>query len=139
MPTEIKNTLLPLILLLIIAACSVQKPLSKVSTPEIKPEDSTEYELVVFDPEFETWYLLKKSPPMDHSIDYYKNWNTQYVQAWNSSSGMSGLLGSPINYDFKEKYPFEIEHKLYYYFQYVENELNIPILQSRPRITGNRR
>lgn len=29
---------------------------------------------------------------------------------------------------FTEDYPFEIEHKLFYYFQFVEKKLNIPIL-----------
>jgi hypothetical protein len=128
MATATKHLLLPFVFALLLAACSVQKPVKQLSTPEIKPEDSTEYELIVFDPGFETWYLLKKSPAMDHSIDYYKNWNMQYVQAWNNSSGMRNLFGSPINYEYREKYPFELEHKLYYYFQYVENELKIPIL-----------
>lgn len=125
--------MLPFIFFLMIAACNMQQPLHKAATPEIKPEDSTEYELIVFDSGFETWYLLKKSPVLDHSIEYYKNWNRQYVDEWNYRSGTSRVFGSPINYDLNENYPIEIERKLYYYFQYVEAELNIPILRGKTR------
>ena len=138
MSTKIRNYLLPFIFSLSIAACNVQQPLHKAATPEIAPEDSAEYELIVFDPGFETWYMLKNSPALDHSIDYYKNWNYQYVQEWNHKSGTSRysrLLGPPITYDPNENYPIEIEHKLYYYFQYVENELKIPILNERIKVS----
>lgn len=126
--------LLPFIFCLMIAACGSQRPLQKASAPEITPDDSTEYELIVFDHGFETWYLLKKSPALDHGLQYYKTWNRQYVDEWNYRSGTSRFFSSHINYDTSENYPFEIEHKLYYYFQYVEQELGIPILRGRSRI-----
>ena len=140
MTIKIKRYLLPVILLLIIAACSVKQPLHKVSAPEITSDDSTkdstEYELIVFDTGFETWYLMKNSPALSRSIEYYKSWNRQYVMEWNYKSGSSrysSFFGEPINYDPQEDYPFEIEHKLFYYFQYVEKELKIPILEGGPR------
>lgn len=135
MSANIKTQILPFIFFLMIAACQVQQPLHKVATPEITPEDSTEYELIVFDPGFETWYLIKNSPALYHSISYYKNWNRQYVDEWNfksMSSRYSRVLGSQIEYDPLENYPMEIEHKLYYYFQYVEEVLKIPLLRRRP-------
>jgi hypothetical protein len=115
----------------------MQKPLQKITGPEITTEDSTEYELIVFDPGFESWYSFKKSPAMDHGIDYYKAWNIQYVHEWNYKSGTSRSFGPPIYYDPTENYPFEIEHKLYFYFLYVENELNIPILKGKLRAARN--
>ena len=137
MSTNTKNHLLVFILFLTIAACNVQQPLHKAATPEITPEDSTEYELIVFDQGFEIWYLLKNSPALYHSINYYKNWNRQYVDGWNfkaMSHRYSRFLGSPIEYDPNENYPMEIEHKLYYYFQYVEEVLKIPLLRERTRV-----
>lgn len=131
MSTKIKIYLLPFIFALMIAACSSQRPLHNASTPEITSDDSTEYELIVFDQGFETWYLQQKSPALDHGIDYYKNWNRQYVNEWNYRSGTSRFFGSHINYETNENYPLEIEHKLYYYFQYVEQELGIPILHRK--------
>ena len=135
MSANIKNYVLPFVFFLMIAACNVHKPLHKAATPEITPEDSTEYELIVFDSGFETWYLIKNSHALYHSINYYKNWNRQYVDEWNyksMSSRYSRFLGSPIEYDPLENYPMEIEHKLYYYFQYVEEVLKIPLLRRRP-------
>ncbi|HEY3372162.1 MAG TPA: DUF6146 family protein [Prolixibacteraceae bacterium] len=131
MPRKFKNYLLPFIVALMMAACSSQRPLHKASAPEIAPNDSTEYELIVFDQGFETWYLLRNSAALDHSIEYYRNWNRQYVDEWNYRSGTSRFFNSPINYDPTENYPLEIERKLYYYFQYVEQELHIPILHRK--------
>ena len=138
MSTIIKTVLLPLIFALIMAACGTQRSLHKASAPEIAPDDSTEYELVVFDPGFETWYLLKPSPEMDHGLVYYKNWNRQYVDEWNQGSRANRSFGSSINYDPDENYPLEIEHKLFYYFQYVEKELGIPILHGKTRASRYR-
>ena len=133
MSTNIKIYLLPFIFILMITACGSQRSLHRAMAPEIAPDDSTEYELIVFDQGFETWYLLQKSAAVDHSIIYYKNWNRQYVDEWNYRSGTSRFFSSQINYDPIEDYPLEIEHKLYYYFQYVEQELHIPILRGLTR------
>ena len=133
MSTNIKTVLLPFIFALMMAACGSQKSIHHTSAPEITPDDSTEYELIVFDSGFETWYQMKPSPATDHSIQYYKNWNSQYVNEWNYRSGTSRFFSSSINYDPNENYPLEIEHKLYYYFQYVEQELGIPILRGKTR------
>jgi len=138
MSTNIKTYLLPFILILMMAACSSQRSLYKASAPEITPDDSTKYELIVFDQGFESWYLLQNSPAVGHSITYYKNWNRQYVDEWNNRSGSSRFFNSHINYDPNEHYPLEIEHKLYYYFQYVEEELNIPILDGKSRASLHR-
>ena len=134
--TVVRKLLLPLIILITIAACSVQKPIEKSSTAETATEDSTEYKMIVFDSGFETWYLMKDSPANTNNVEYYRNWNRQYVQAWNmkaSSSRYGRFFASPINYDMQENYPIEIEKKLFYYFRYVEQELKIPILSNRIR------
>lgn len=110
----------------------------KSHAPKIKTDDSTEYELLVFDNGFESWYILHNSPALSRSIDYYHDWNTQYVQEWNNrviSSQHSEIFGDPIDYDYNVHYPFEIEHKLFYYFQYVEQVLKIHLLKDSPRGT----
>ena len=123
--------------MIIFAACSTQK-VAKKQAPRIEVNDSTQYELLVFDTEFETWYTLKNSPASSRSKDYYHNWNIQYVQEWNNrvtTSHNSQIYGGPIDYHASEDYPFEIEHKLFYYFQFVEQELKIPLLPNSPRAT----
>jgi hypothetical protein len=105
--------------------------------PKIAVNDSTEYELIVFDPGFESWYALRNSAVQAKSKEYYHSWNIQYVSEWNNrvmTSRHSGIYGSQIDYRSNEDYPFEIEHKLFYYFQYVEHELHIPLLRNGPKV-----
>lgn len=131
MSKNLKTVLLPFICLILFAACRVQTPATKITTPEIAPDDSIKYELIVLDPGFDSWYLQKPTPELDRSKEYFKYWNNQYVQEWNNNPGINRHFGTSINYDFSEDYPLEIEHKLYYYFRYVEEILKIPILKGR--------
>lgn len=134
MSFRMKTILLSFVIIAMTAACKVQKPVTKITTPEITPEDSIEYELIVLEPGFDSWYLQKLTPELDRGIEYFRYWNNQYVQEWNLSSSISRHFGTPINYDQNENYPLEIEHKLYYYFLYVEDVLKIPILKGRARL-----
>lgn len=118
---------------LLIASCAGTKKLARVefSEPAGQATDSVEYELVVLDPGFETWYILHSRPSWYHTQNYYELWNRQYVTAWNTkamSSRYSRMFESTIDYDPFTDYGLEINHKLFYYFQYVERELGIPIL-----------
>jgi len=124
------------ILIILSAACSSQKVAQKSPALKINADDSTEYELLVFDSGFESWYAMKNSPALSRNKEYYHNWNIQYVQEWNykvMASRHSELYGDRIDYHFSEDYPYEIEHKLFYYFQYAEQVLKIPILKNSPR------
>jgi hypothetical protein len=97
--------------------------------------DTLEYELIVLDPGFDTWYMLQNSPARYRSQQYYEDWNFQYVTAWNSlarSSGRGSFFQTIIVYDPNTDYGFELNHKLFYYFQYVEHKLGIPVLSNRP-------
>ena len=47
----------------VVVGCATHKPHLKFSEKAMEPEnDSTEYELVVFDLGFESWYALQNSP-----------------------------------------------------------------------------
>lgn len=123
-------------LLVFIAACSTKKATVKVEPKQEKEEalaetDSVEYDMETFDSRFETWYKNHNNPSMYRSQDYYEYWNRQYVQAWNSKAGTGphGSFFEPIvGYDESTDYGLELNHKLFYYFQYVENVLKIKIL-----------
>lgn len=96
-------------------------------------EDQEEHAIVIYDPGFTSWYTGKWSPGKDRSYEFYKSMNDRYVQAWNykaTSSANSSFFGSPIQYDSSENYGIEVARTLYYYFQYVENELGIRVLDS---------
>ena len=119
-----------------LAACATQQ---NVQIKELDPEeekDSVTYELIVLDPGFESWFISNSKPDWYHSQNYYESWNQRYVQAWNYHSfgtRYSQLLEGNINYDSQEDYGLEINHKLFYYFQYVVHVLKIPIIPDGPR------
>lgn len=120
----------------VIAGCSGPKGIvSLEANGDVANEDSLEYELIVLDPEFETWYMLQDSPARYRSQQYYEGWNRQYVSAWNSHArtpGRRSFFQTIIGYEPNVDYGFKLNHKLFYYFQYVEQKLKIPILNHSP-------
>jgi hypothetical protein len=125
-------------IILLVAACSIQKGLVNIknNNTENTVEDSLEYELETFDGRFETWYQMHNNPSTYHSQQYYENWNRQYVSAWNYNavSGRRNSFFEPIvGYEFTVDYGFELNHKLFYYFQYVEQVLKIQIMPGGPK------
>ncbi|WP_339738183.1 DUF6146 family protein [uncultured Sunxiuqinia sp.] len=131
-----KNILL-ILLLAVFAACSTPKNIQLKEVAENNDEDSVSYELIVLDPGFESWFITNSKPSWYHSQSYYETWNQQYVNAWNYHSiwrRNSQLLEGQINYEQNIDYGLEINHKLFYYFQYVERVLKIPIIENGPRV-----
>ena len=119
----------------IIFACAGNKKLAKIDIKdkEEAAKDSVEYELIIFDPGFETWFLTHSKPQWYHSQEYYETWNKQYVSSWNAkavSSRYSRVFETTIDYDYFTDYGLELNYKLFYYFQFVEKELKIEILPS---------
>ncbi|MEN8116471.1 MAG: DUF6146 family protein [Bacteroidota bacterium] len=125
-------------IVIFVYACSTQKGAVQVNKnePDIAVPDSLEYDLETFDVKFETWYQMHNNPSMYRSQQYYENWNRQYVSAWNHKaihSSKRGFFEPIVGYDPNEDYGFELNHELFYYFQYVENVLKIKILQGGPK------
>jgi hypothetical protein len=129
--------LVPLIVFaLLLAACAVKRPVAIQEKEHQDESDSVEYELIVFDSGFESWFLTRAKPVNWHEQSWYESWNRQYVQAWNShnlGSRYKQLIDGYINYEPDIDYGPEINHKLFYYFMYVEHELKIPIIENGPR------
>jgi len=125
---------------LLMFACSSQKNAIQVNKSDVDTvaEDSVEYDVETFDSKFDTWYEFYNSPALYRSQSYYENWNRQYVSEWNAKCmhPTRGWNFEPvIGYEPGEDYGFELNHKLFYYFMYVENELKIKILPSGPRLS----
>lgn len=102
---------------------------------DIKQEDGEEYELLVLDPGFETWFITTWSPAKDRSVEYYKMWNQRYVNAWNYNATRphkQRFFETMIQYDAIVDYGMDVERKLYYYFRWVDTRQGIPILDSPP-------
>ncbi len=130
-------------ILLFVASCSTQKKVTKTKTKpvvKIAKKDSVEYKLETFDQNFETWYAMQNNPSTYRSLSYYEYWNRQYVSEWNAKA--ADPLRNPffepiIGYDPNVNYGFKLNHKLFYYFQYVEHVLKIPILPNGPHVALN--
>lgn len=96
------------------------------SNPE---EDSIEYEILIIDPGFEIWFITNRKPIWYHEQFYLENWNIRYVSAWNEKvMNVRFQLQYPrnpfeqiINYQAFVDYGIDVNHKLFYYFKYVEN------------------
>jgi hypothetical protein len=139
---KMKQVLFFLAIIFFVWACSTQKAIVKVEkTQPVVEADSIEYGVETFDSKFETWYELHKSPALNRSLDYYEDWNKQYVLAWNHkaiSKNKNSFFSPIVGYHSSEEYGFEVNHKLFYYFQYVENVLGIQIMPNGPKgVVGN--
>jgi hypothetical protein len=136
-PIKNKALLFTLALVAALAACSGPKGVVAIQPGDEKDqsEDSVSHELIVLDPGFESWYLVHGSPTKYRSQAYYETWNHQYVTEWNLKAALPGERSffQPIQgYERGVDYGFELNHKLFYYFQYVERVLKIPIIANRP-------
>ena len=79
---------------------------------------------------------MHKNPAKYRSQQYYENWNRQYVIAWNHNAhvGKKNSFFEPIiGYEYNIDYGFELNHELFYYFQYVEHVLKIQIMPGGPQ------
>lgn len=121
-------------ILFFVWACSTQKSVLKVepkAEEEVQEQDSVEYSMETFDAKFKSWYERHKSPAMYRTQDYYEYWNRQYVLAWNAhamDARRNSFFEPIVGYDQNTDYGLELNHELFYYFQYVEHVLKIPIL-----------
>lgn len=118
-----KKLLIALAVIITIISCGTQKKI----TPTLS-KDGSEYELLIFDARFESWFVSHTSEAMKKSNSYYEHQNWIYVQEWNNkySSGHP-FFQSYIDYRQDVNYGLDFNYKLYMYFQYVEKELKVKI------------
>ncbi|MGV8091829.1 MAG: DUF6146 family protein [Mangrovibacterium sp.] len=131
-----KGYIILLLSLLLVWACAVEQPISIREMANEEDSDSVEYELIVFDSGFESWFTTRAKPVNYHEQSWYEHWNRLYVLAWNNhhlGGRYARLIDGMINYEPDVDYGLEINHKLFYYFMYVEHELDIPIIPDGPR------
>jgi len=96
-------------------------------------DDKEEYDLIVLDPGFETWFTTTWNPAKDRSVEYYSHWNYRYSSEWDYKATRphtSEFFDSMIQYDPTADYGIEVERKLYYYFRWVDTKLGIQILST---------
>lgn len=122
---------------LFIFACSSQKSTVKEnkSSDETASEDSTEYDVEMFDAKFKAWYKHYQTSANYNDQSYYESWNKQYVAMWNRKANSSSgkfPFDPVVGFDSNYNYGLELNHKLFHYFMYVENVLKIRIMPGGP-------
>ncbi|WP_421918754.1 DUF6146 family protein [Marinifilum sp.] len=124
--------------LILFAACSSYSSFNQPSpvyeneenTELAQVKDSTEYELLILDIGFETWFAARNMPSMARADSYYQNWNHRYVIEWNNKHSQGHpYFENYIDYDPFEDYGFDLNYKLYHYFQFVEEKTGIILVQ----------
>ncbi|WP_320019590.1 DUF6146 family protein [Labilibaculum manganireducens] len=97
---------------------------------KIAVTDSVEYELLILDTGFESWFATRNMMATAHTNNYYKNWNQIYVLEWNQQyMQRNPRIDNYIEYDPLEDYGLEINYKLYNYFQFVEEKTGISLVR----------
>lgn len=124
-----KILLLSIMVFLSISLVSAQESLDTIKIDS--KNDSTEYQLLIIDPGFESWLAIQK-PISFYSNDYYGNWNLRYVSEWNylyNSGRYPQYVESYVDYRAGVNYGVDLNYKLYYYFQYFEKKNKISLVK----------
>jgi len=96
---------------------------------QLAENDSTEYELIILDPGFDSWFVTRNFKATARSETYYKHWNQFYVSEWNRLFYQGHpYFENSIDYDYTEDYGFDLNYKLYHYFLYTEEVTGIKLV-----------
>ena len=88
-------------------------------------QDQEEHQLLIIDVGYNRWSVMNAKPIGFYSPTYYRQWNLQYVQAWNALANQAVRYGADfpfenqINYDPATDYGVALEYELFTYFQYI--------------------
>lgn len=123
MKEVVMTKFLILIMSFFVSGCAYQASAPRVISENIIPkENEEEHELIIMDSGFESWFLTYAKPLGYHTLSFYETRNAQYVSAWNQKARSPfGPISNTIDYDVHEQYGMEVNHKLYWYFQYIES------------------
>ncbi|WP_430813910.1 DUF6146 family protein [Carboxylicivirga sp. RSCT41] len=129
------------LVVLTVTACTVQKQVADVNAPpqelSVENGDSTEYDLIVFDPRFDTFLATQPYPKEFYSNEYYKNWNYRYCVEWNIRHSNPLRYGdfyvTQIPYELSVDYGIDFNFKLYQYFQFIDKEYGIVLIRRKGR------
>jgi hypothetical protein len=118
-----------------VRSVSTDQPLDgNGESSHITTKDSVEYELVIFDSDFDSWYFQFAKPKGYYGQRHLESWNERLVHQWNTFSPGRGRHDCrPISYvDYSPTidYGIELNHKLYHYFRYMHQRCRI--FYSRP-------
>jgi hypothetical protein len=116
---------------LFIYTCTISAPPDTLHfEPTRAPNgDTLEYELIIFDPHFDSWFMQNRQPMGFYEQSYLESWNAQLVTQWNhtlpSASFRSCAPTTYLDYRPNIDYGKELNYKLFYYFRYIHQQCRI--------------
>ena len=122
-----KKLIIILSIVAFVVSCSTSKKTIEVNHKQVK--DSVEYELIIFDAGFDSWFVIRDNEAMKKSEEYYKIKNQFYVIEWNIRYHRgSSLYDCYIDYEPHIDYGFDLNYKLYMYFKYFEEKNKVKLI-----------
>lgn len=116
--------------IIFIWSCSSNKPLVQIENTS-KPADSSEYTVFIIEPGFESWFATHRKPIWFYEEYYYKQFNQLYTNEWNirvRSIDYDIPFYDFIDYNNAINYGKEVEHKIYWYFQFMMDKYVFKLL-----------
>ena len=123
------RNLLLLILSFVFFSCSTFQQTNSIPDQNKVANELIEYDIFIDDPEFESWYIIHHLKSAEKSNEYYRNWNNIYTKIWNNLvlNGYS-CFENRIDFDSTIDYGFDVNHKLYHYFKFIEEKFGINLM-----------
>jgi len=91
--------------------------------------EEQEYELLILDPGFDSWFARNSKPMSFYDQSYLENWNRQLAQQWNTKLGRSRRWDCApqtyLDYNPRIDYGKELNYKLFFYFRYMHERCRI--------------
>ncbi len=126
-----KSIIISAILAMAIWACApARQTAGSTSDLDLVGQDSTEYEIIIVDPQFDQWYLMNYSPAKDYTDEFYRSKNITGVANWNyyyNTGKYSRVIDSYLDYRPNIDYGIGLNRKLYWYFRYTEENFRVKL------------
>ena len=121
---------------LLFSSCGSMKPVDAPEQQiEVAAKDSLVYELIIFDPGFDSFLATQPSAEF-YSQHYYESWNQRYVLEWNirhlNPLRYGDFYQTQIHYDPLVD-GLDLNYRLYNYFQYIDEKYGIRLIRRRGR------
>lgn len=118
------KTFLPIVLFLFVGCAQQNIPAD--AKPQFKTEKSSDdeekWEVIVFDPQYETYLVSVARPKAMFSNAFLQARNQLLVSDWNSryySGRNPNFYEVAIDYDPQENYDLDFNYRLYQFFAYL--------------------
>ena len=118
-------------------SCTTNKLENEKSNTENKltfePNEDGEYDIIVFDPQYDVYLKSIARPKTYNTYDYYKTRNRLYTTIWNQRNMMPSvydpnLYAVSIDLDPNVDYGLNFEYKLFNFFQFIEWKYRVRLM-----------